>query len=633
MKYIVTFFFFFWVMSSVCPAQWVVDTDANVPPVSQQEVDFLSEAPVIDGKLDQKLHALPIRKFAYISRKTTDHAIPITYRIAYGTEFFYVFIEAEAEHITFRDRAFQNGDGFLMLLGKPQPNSEQTDEFYELACSEVNTPERVWQRHIFWNVNVNKLFIPTSVDVKLETHEGNGKIGFELLVPWTDVRPYHPWISEEIGFNISFIKAVEPKDGIYYQVADDGHGYEFKKRSYQTLRFQKPVVNGKSQTFVSIKEGHITEGEPLHAVAVTAAGGTLTESINLFMGTPETLGMRQLVSYPCQPGMTKHEFTLNSTQLLEGAYSIRWNCQGQDSRGSMGLSVLQKLDESALVARLEKNKRSLSKGSFNSLLFMINELKGKIENLKPYETCLRERFELTTLMRTIALSDRGEDPFQTMRGFIRKGYRSRIDDSFQPYMVYLPENYDPQKKYPLLIFLHGSASDETTIRGNSALIPRDFIAVGPFGRGKSNGFSMDHAQEDISEVIDAVMEDYSIDRAKILLTGFSMGGYGVYRTFFETPDKYKALAVFSGTPFWKTNVTPDFTEEKNLKTFRNMPIFIFHGEKDMNIKISSVKEVAKKLKKAGARVELQIDPEKGHESPSTETIERFMKWVEKVMNE
>jgi len=264
-------------------------------------------------------------------------------------------------------------------------------------------------------------------------------------------------------------------------------------------------------------------------------------------------------------------------------------------------------------------------------MFMIKEIKEKIGSLKTYEVCPGERYASSNLMKMINLSDRGEDPFQIMRGFIRKGYKSKIDNTYQPYMVYLPENYDPQKKYPLMIFLHGSASDETTIQRSLSLIPKDFIAVGPFGRGKSNGFSKDGAQEDIAEVIDAVTEDYSIDATKILLTGFSMGGYGVYRTFFETPGKFKALAVFSGTPIWKANETPDFTDGKNLKSFSNMPIFIFHGEKDMNLKISTAKEVAEKLKKAGAKVELQIDPEKGHQFPVDKTIELYMKWVEKVM--
>ncbi|MFZ1290784.1 MAG: prolyl oligopeptidase family serine peptidase [Melioribacteraceae bacterium] len=518
-----------------------------------------------------------------------------------------------------------------MLLCKPQINNEPTDEFYELACSEVEIPDRIWQRHIFWNYNVNKLFIPTSVDTKLESREGNGKISFELILPWADVRPYHPWISDGIGFNLSFVKAVEPEGTVWYQAVDDNSGREFSKRLYVPLRFRKPELKGDPQTFVATKEGHITEGQSLNATAVTISNKTVTENVNVFLGTGETLGMRELTSYECQPGITKKEFSLNSTQLIEGAYTICWNYQNKDSRGSTGLSVLQKFDEPELYNRLEKNSKHISKGSYNTIQFMIKELKGKIESLKTYETCVNERIALTNLMRMINLSDRGVDPFDDMRGFIRKAYQSKIDNSFQPYMVYLPENFDKSRKYPLMIFLHGSASDETNIQAVLSIIPKDFIAVGPFGRGKSNGFTMDHAQDDIAEVITAVEEDYSIDTTKILLTGFSMGGYGVYRTYYETPTRYKALAIFSGTPSVSIKNAPDFVDEKNLASFRNIPVFIFHGEKDMNCPASITKDVAEKLKKYGAQVELQIDPEKGHERPDDKTLDSYLKWVDRVL--
>ena len=36
---------------------------------------------------------------------------------------------------------------------------------------------------------------------------------------------------------------------------------------------------------------------------------------------------------------------------------------------------------------------------------------------------------------------------------------SNADDTEQPYGLYLPKNYDPQKKYPLVIMLHGAGSN------------------------------------------------------------------------------------------------------------------------------------------------------------------------------
>jgi predicted esterase len=636
MKRILIIAFILLTSASICPAQWVVDTLANVLNVSEIEVNFFSQIPVIDGVLDKELESLTARQFAVISRMKTDTAVPITYRIAYGTEFLYVYIEVEAEHLTYRDRAFQNGDGFLLLICKPQQNNNPTDEFYELACSEVNVPERVWQRHIFWNYNVYKLFTPTSVDTKLESHEGNGIISYELIIPWTDLKPYHPWLSDEIGFNLSFCKAVEPKGQVWYQVVDDNSGAEFKKRLYTPLHFQKPVLEGSPQTFISLKEGHITEGQSLNAVAVTVSNETLTENLNVFLGTGETLRGGELKSFECKPGITKNEISLNTSLLIEGAYTIHWKSGKKFNFGSPGFSVLSVFDEKELNDRLEKNKKHLSKGSYSTIQFMVKELKDKIESLKIYETCVMERMNLVKLIRMINLMESGIDPFEGKPGLVRKAYRSKIDNSLQPYTVYLPDNFDKNKKYPLMVFLHGSASDETNIGGFLSLVPKDFIAVGPLGRGKSNAFSKDNAQDDIAEVINAVEDDYSIDTSRILLTGFSMGGYGVYRTFYETPKKYRAIAIFSGAPniglhYAPANLAPDFTDEKNLISFANVPIFIFHGEKDLNVSLQTTIDFAEKLKRIGATVELQIEPGKGHSQPGKDVLNIYMKWIESVM--
>jgi predicted esterase len=635
--FLISAFLLFTFILSLHAQEWVVDTNKNAPTVSEQEVNFISQLPVIDGTLDKEIESLPARQFRLISRYNNQTAVPVTYRLAYGTEFLYVYIEADAEHLTFRDRAYQNGDGFILLIAKPKPDNGPADEFYELACSAVNLPEREWHRNIFWNYNVDKLFVPTSTETRMQFREGDGKISFELLLPWSDVRPNHPWLSDDIGINLTFCKAVEPKGQIWYQAYDDDNtGSEFKKRSYATLSFQKPVLEGNPQTFISIKEGHITEGEMLNAVAVTVSNDSFKETIGPMFGTGERMGMLELVSYDCNPGITKHEFTLDTKLVLEGAYNIRWRVQNKYSLCPVPLSVLPKFDEKVLNEKIENNKKYLSKGSYSTLQFMIKELSDKIKSLKIYETCLTERTNLIRLTRMINSVNSGVDPLGNERGFIRKAYRSKVDNTLQPYVVYLPGNYDKNKKYPLMIYLHGSASDETNIRGFSPIIPENFIAVGPLGRGKSNAYSKDNAQDDIAEVINAVEEDYNIDTTRLLLTGFSMGGYGVYRTFYETPGKFKAIAIFSGGPNLGVNYAPkvsapDFTDEKNLNCFRGLPVFIFHGEKDMNVSLQATKDFSEKLIKSGAQVELQIEPGKGHDRPGKNVLEIYMKWVEKIM--
>jgi predicted esterase len=616
---------------------WETICPAKTPPTLEPEVPFLQDAPIIDGRLDDSLAALPVRLFETTWKEKSVPLVPIHYRLAYGTGFFYVYVEADAEHLTFRDRAFQNGDGFVLLLAKPRPNGESADEFYELACSAVDKPTLEWTRRIFWNYNVNSLFVLTSPETKLEFGEGNGKIRFELLLPWDDVRPYHPWISEGIGFNLTFCKAIEPDGQMWFtMVGEDRSGREFTKHPYTVLKFQTPSIQNQPQTFVSFRQGHITAGQPLNAVAATVAGRAATIGLRLHPlpddGQPP-LGEQV---YAAAPGLTKREFVVATSRLAPGDYSLAWDSGSGQAINRSGLTILPEFDPAALNSRLSYLKSRLSNGTYETTQFMIEDLHSRLAAKKPYETSPRERSALSDLSRILDAAAAGFDPLSTKSGFTRKAHRSKIDGTLQPYLAYLPDGYDPKKKYPLMVFLHGSASDEMNLEGWSSLIPDGFVAVGPLGRGKSNGYARDHAQDDIAEVIEAAEADYAIDSSRILLAGFSMGGYGVYRTCFETPGRYRALAVFCGGPgmglrYAPQSQPPDFSDEKNLAAFRNMPIFIFHGEKDLNAPFPATRALAEKLVRAGASVEARFAADKGHENPGPQILDLYRKWVDRVM--
>src|SRR6185312_2997717 len=58
--------------------------------------------------------------------------------------------------------------------------------------------------------------------------------------------------------------------------------------------------------------------------------------------------------------------------------------------------------------------------------------------------------------------DSMNDPFVTRRGDFRKAYRSRVDNSFQPYRIFVPTSYDSSKRSALIIALHGMGGDENS---------------------------------------------------------------------------------------------------------------------------------------------------------------------------
>lgn len=609
-------------------------------PLSLNEpVQFLEHLPLIDGVLDSNLSHLSDRKFTRIGRDEYKGSIPdASYRLAYGTDFFYVYIEVEADSLICRDRAYQMGDGFHMVLAMPRPDGSPSEEFYVLACSAIDKPRMEWSRRIFWYYNVHDIFVRTSDDAKMEFSEGDGIISFELLLPWRDVHPYHPWISESIGFNLRLVKATQPDGIVWYDVVhDDRIKWELNPRQYARLIFEQPVVTGNSQTFALTNRGHIYDSDGITMTAATAAGSIDDESVNVRVLAGEgDLVASDKAAYAVKAGMTKHTFEIDTRRLVTGGYSVKWRSGTNNSKGEYGLTILPPFDPDAIRQELNGADTGIRISSLSTLEFKLDEVAAQIDSAKAYETCLRPRFRLARLQQEIDEAKAGRDPYSEKTGFVRKAYRSKLDSTLQPYMIWVPEDFDPDLAYPLFVYLHGSASTEYNLMGSQKMIPEGFIALAPRGRGTSNCYTYDYAQEDIAEAIAAMISDYPIDTTRIILGGFSMGGYGVYRTFYETPDKFRALAIFSGHPdianaWYPENDYPNFTDPELLTLFKDVPMFVFHGVGDRNAPYEITEKMVAKLKQLGCQVEFHPEVDKGHEEASAETYQAYNDWVKRVL--
>jgi predicted esterase len=217
--------------------------------------------------------------------------------------------------------------------------------------------------------------------------------------------------------------------------------------------------------------------------------------------------------------------------------------------------------------------------------------------------------------------------------YLEKVYRSKLDSTLQPYIVKLPQNYDKQKEYPLIVYLHGSGGDEKSIYRVPYFFPDDFLGLSVNGRGPATDYCYNNAQVDISESIEEVVKNYSIDKENIILSGTSMGGFGVYRTYYETPGKFKAIASFSGLPKGKIAgpEQPNFLEANYLKNFKGLHIFIFHQEDDPLCPYEMVEKSVKIFQENGAIVEFYPEDTEGHGNPSQETIAAYHQWLRKII--
>lgn len=139
--------------------------------------------------------------------------------------------------------------------------------------------------------------------------------------------------------------------------------------------------------------------------------------------------------------------------------------------------------------------------------------------------------------------------WESRKGRIVRGYRSKVDGSVQPYGLMIPESYDGTKAVRLDVVLHGRGNELTEVSFIAAHegdkpVEQDYITLDVFGRG-NNAYRW-AGETDVFEAIDSVKARYKIDERKIVLRGFSMGGAGAWHIGLHYPDKWAAVEAGAG---------------------------------------------------------------------------------------
>ncbi len=182
-----------------------------------------------------------------------------------------------------------------------------------------------------------------------------------------------------------------------------------------------------------------------------------------------------------------------------------------------------------------------------------------------------------------------KDPKELLHltGFRQMAYRSDIDDSIQPYSLYLPDSYSPDKKYSLVIMLHGYSENDYDFADKlTSLMPEDFIIVSVFGRGDL--YYQSAGEQDVLDVMDRIIGRYSVDENRVYLMGSSMGGLGTWRIGSLYADRFAAIAPYCG-----------WSGYEFLENLGNMKTYIVHGNEDQTVSIKFDKNCAERLMRLG----------------------------------
>lgn len=197
------------------------------------------------------------------------------------------------------------------------------------------------------------------------------------------------------------------------------------------------------------------------------------------------------------------------------------------------------------------------------------------------------RFMLTVALSSLMMSSMPADiQSDSYQGVVRLPVEGR-------YLVALPEGYERQRRWPLIIFLHGSGERGTDLAAVKVHGPLKEIEQGR--RIPAIVVAPQCPPEqwwDVPSLIgllDAVERKYRVDRNRIVLTGLSMGGYGTWNWAVAQPNRFAAIAPICGGG-----------NPARAEAIKHLPTWVVHGDADGAVPVNESRRMVEALRKLGA---------------------------------
>lgn len=162
---------------------------------------------------------------------------------------------------------------------------------------------------------------------------------------------------------------------------------------------------------------------------------------------------------------------------------------------------------------------------------------------------------------------------------LRPGVHSRealtVQGERAPFVVYVPEGYDPHKPAPLHISLHGlGGTGPGTCRLRWQQPQPGMLLVCPTHLG--GAWQSPLGRRRVWAVYRRVLRDFAVDTDRVVLGGFSNGGNGTWRLGAAWPWLWAGLTPRAGA-------APPHEEAR--QDLAHLPMFILHGDQDRSISV------------------------------------------------
>ena len=194
--------------------------------------------------------------------------------------------------------------------------------------------------------------------------------------------------------------------------------------------------------------------------------------------------------------------------------------------------------------------------------------------------------------------------------------RENADGVEYRYELYVPDDYDPARRYPVRVYLHGGVARprraEAGFWRNAERYARDdAIVVFPESWDEAMWWQASQV-ENLTGLLNDLKRRYNVNENAVHLLGVSDGATGVFYHAFKAPTPWAAFLSFNGHPVVLANQSVDADGQMYVTNLRNKPIFAINGGQDRLYPVESVVPFLQLFVNAGVYVEFTPKPEAGH---------------------
>lgn len=213
----------------------------------------------------------------------------------------------------------------------------------------------------------------------------------------------------------------------------------------------------------------------------------------------------------------------------------------------------------------------------------------------------------------------------------KKGHFIKDADTLN-YRILFPKDFSEEKKYPVVLFLHGAGErgndNQSQLTHGSELFLKnqeEFPAIVIFPQAPKDDywakvevrrdtipFQFDFKNEEpatkslqlVMDFMDEMTAHNFVNKKQIYVGGLSMGGMGTFEILYKKPEMFAAAFTICG------GANPEIAKEYP----KDFNIWLFHGKKDDVVLPEYSEAMARAINHYGGNAKLSLYPKDNHNS-------------------